>query len=141
MAAHEFFHIVTPLNIHSEIIERFNFVQPTGSQHLWLYEGTTEWAAHMMQLRGGLITLDEYLATLRNKVGYSQERADTTYSLKRLGLNSFSDEGQQQYGNIYQRGALTASLLDLRLLELSGGKRGLREVLLELASNTARASP
>ncbi|KUG09938.1 PDZ domain-containing protein [Solirubrum puertoriconensis] len=141
MAAHEFFHIVTPLNIHSEIIERFNFVQPTGSQHLWLYEGTTEWAAHMMQLRGGLITLDDYLATLRNKVGYSQERADTTYSLKRLGLNSFSDEGQQQYGNIYQRGALTASLLDLRLLELSGGKRGLREVLLELAKQYGPSKP
>ena len=36
MAAHEFFHIVTPLNIHSEIIEHFNFATPTPSQHLWL---------------------------------------------------------------------------------------------------------
>ena len=54
IAAHEFFHIVTPLNIHSEIIEHFNFVTPVPSQHLWLYEGTTEWAAHAMQLRAGL---------------------------------------------------------------------------------------
>ena len=54
IAAHEFFHIVTPLNIHSEIIEHFNFVTPVPSQHLWLYEGTTEWAAHAMQLRSGL---------------------------------------------------------------------------------------
>ncbi|GAB2962208.1 peptidase M61 [Hymenobacter coalescens] len=141
MAAHEFFHIVTPLNIHSEIIERFNFVQPTGSQHLWLYEGTTEWAAHMMQLRGGLVSLDDYLQTLHDKVAYDHLRADTTYSLKRLGLNSFSDEGQQQYGNIYQRGAMTAALLDLRLLELSGGKRGLREVLLELAKQYGPSKP
>jgi predicted metalloprotease with PDZ domain len=141
MAAHEFFHIVTPLNIHSEIIEHFNFVQPTGSQHLWLYEGTTEWAAHMMQLRGGLITLDNYLNTLHDKVAYDHLRADTTYSLKKLGLNSFTDEGQQQYGNIYQRGAMTAALLDLRLLELSGGKRGLREVLLELAKQYGPSKP
>ncbi|MCC3156307.1 peptidase [Hymenobacter sp. 15J16-1T3B] len=141
MAAHEFFHIVTPLNIHSEIIEHFNFVQPTGSQHLWLYEGTTEWAAHMMQLRGGLISLDDYLKTLQEKVAYDHLRADTTYSLKKLGLNSFSDEGQQQYGNIYQRGAMTAALLDLRLLELSGGKRGLREVLLELANQYGPSKP
>ncbi|RAK68422.1 peptidase [Hymenobacter edaphi] len=141
MAAHEFFHIVTPLNIHSEIIEQFNFVQPTGSQHLWLYEGTTEWAAHMMQLRGGLISLDDYLRTLQEKVAYDHLRADTTYSLKKLGLNSFSDEGQQQYGNIYQRGAMTAALLDLRLLELSGGKRGLREVLLELAKQYGPSKP
>ncbi|HEX8349698.1 MAG TPA: peptidase, partial [Hymenobacter sp.] len=67
-AAHEFFHIVTPLNIHSEIIERFNFVQPTGSEHLWLYEGTTEWASDLMQLRGGLISLDDYLKELGSKV-------------------------------------------------------------------------
>ncbi|OON68231.1 peptidase [Hymenobacter sp. CRA2] len=141
MAAHEFFHIVTPLNIHSEIIEHFNFVQPTGSQHLWLYEGTTEWAAHMMQLRGGLVPLDQYLNTLHEKVSFDHLRADTTYSLKRLGLNSFSDEGQRQYGNIYQRGAMTAALLDLRLLELSGGKRGLRDVLLELAKKYGPSKP
>ncbi|GAA4348144.1 peptidase M61 [Hymenobacter saemangeumensis] len=132
MAAHEFFHIVTPLNIHSEIIQQFNFVNPTGSQHLWLYEGVTEWAAHTMQLRSGLISLDEYLNTLHSKESFERTRTDTTYSLTRLGLNSFADEGQAQYMNIYQRGALTATLLDLRLLQLSGGKRGLREVLLEL---------
>ncbi|MCC2545936.1 peptidase [Hymenobacter sp. BT175] len=141
MAAHEFFHIVTPLNIHSEIIEHFNFVQPTGSEHLWLYEGVTEWASHTMQLRSGLIPLDKYLSTLHDKVLYDRTRADTTYSLSKLGLNSFSDEGQQQYGNIYQRGALTATLLDLRLLQLSGGKRGLRDVLIELTKKYGPDKP
>ncbi|TGD79666.1 PDZ domain-containing protein [Hymenobacter wooponensis] len=141
IAAHEFFHVMTPLNIHSEIIEHFNFVQPTGSEHLWLYEGTTEWASHMMQLRGGLVPLNDYLSMLHDKVTYDRTRADTTYSLSRLGLNSFSDEGQRQYGNIYQRGALTAGLLDLRLLELSGGKRGLRDVLLELAKKYGPSKP
>ena len=133
IAAHEFFHIVTPLNIHSEIVEHFNFVHPTGSEHLWLYEGVTEWASHMMQLRGGLVPLDDYLATLHNEEQTDRSRYDTTYTLSKLGLNSFSDEGQRQYGNIYQRGALTATALDLRLLELSRGTRGLRDVLLQLA--------
>ncbi|TGE26440.1 M61 family metallopeptidase [Hymenobacter metallicola] len=141
IAAHEFFHVVTPLNIHSEIIEQFNFVQPTGSEHLWLYEGTTEWAAGMMKLRGGLVPLDEYLKELSGKVSYDHTRADTTYSLSKLGLNSFSDEGQRQYGNIYQRGAMTAALLDLRLLELSGGKRGLREVMNELTKRYGPDKP
>ena len=141
IAAHEFFHIVTPLNLHSEIIEQFNFVQPTGSEHLWLYEGTTEWAAGMMQLRGGLLPLDEYLKQMSGKIAYDRLKADTTYSLSRLGLNSFSDEGQRQYNNIYQRGAVTAALLDLRLLELSGGKRGLREVILELTKRYGASKP
>ena len=38
-----------------------------------------------------------------------------------------------QYPNIYQKGAIIAGLLDIRLLELSGGKRGLREVINDLA--------
>ena len=48
IAAHEFFHIITPLNIHSEVIEQFNFEQPTPSQHLCLYEDPTEWASQIL---------------------------------------------------------------------------------------------
>jgi predicted metalloprotease with PDZ domain len=61
------------------------------------------------------------------------KKLDTTYSLSKLGLTCYTEEGQQQYFNIYNRGALVAGLLDIRLLELSGGKRGLREVVNELA--------
>ena len=133
IAAHEFFHVVTPLNIHSEIIEHFNFVTPVPSEHLWLYEGTTEWAAHAMQLRAGLKTPEEYLATMIGKMKLDRTAYDTTYSLKELALTSYSDSGQAQYGNIYMRGALTAGLLDIRLLELSQGRRGLQDLILELA--------
>lgn len=132
IAAHEFFHVVTPLNIHSEIIEHFNFVTPVPSEHLWLYEGTTEWAAHTMQLRAGLKTPEEYLATMIRKMALDRGTYDSTYSLKELALTSYSDSGQAQYGNIYMRGALTAGLLDIRLLELSDGQRGLQDLILEL---------
>jgi predicted metalloprotease with PDZ domain len=141
IAAHEFFHIVTPLNIHSEIIEHFNFVKPTPSQHLWLYEGTTEWAAHMMQLRGGLIALDEFLERWGRKAYVDSRYFDSNYSLVALSLNSYTAEGQKQYSNIYYRGALVASLLDIRLLELSNGKRGLREVILELIDKYGASKP
>lgn len=132
IAAHEFFHIVTPLNIHSEIIEHFNFVTPVPSRHLWLYEGTTEWAAHAMQLRAGLKSPDEYLATVIQKMKIDRQAFDTTYSLRELALTSYSDSGQTQYGNIYMRGALTAGLLDIRLLELSHGTRGLQDLIVDL---------
>lgn len=133
IAAHEFFHIVTPLNIHSEIIEHFNFVRPVPSQHLWLYEGTTEWAAHVMQLRAGLRSPEDYLAKVLQKMRIDRAVFDSSYSLRELALTSYSDSGQKQYGNIYMRGALTAGLLDIRLLELSGGRQGLQDLILELA--------
>ena len=132
IAAHEFFHIVTPLNIHSEIIEHFNFVTPVPSQHLWLYEGTTEWAAHAMQLRAGLKTPEQYLDRVIQKMQTDRARFDSTWSLRELALTSYSDSGQKQYVNIYMRGALTAGLLDIRLLELSGGQRGLQDLIADL---------
>jgi predicted metalloprotease with PDZ domain len=132
IAAHEFFHIVTPLNIHSEIIEHFNFVTPVPSQHLWLYEGTTEWAAQAIQLRSGLKSVDEYLAKVLQKMQIDRAKYDSTWSLRELALTSYSDSGQTQYGNIYMRGALTAGLLDIRLLELSGGRQGLQDLIKEL---------
>jgi predicted metalloprotease with PDZ domain len=132
IAAHEFFHVVTPLNIHSEIIEHFNFVTPVPSQHLWLYEGTTEWAAHMMQLRAGIKSPEAYLNTILHKMRIDRSAFDTAYSLRELSLTSYSDSGQKQYGNIYMRGALAAGLLDIRLLELSHGQRGLEDLILEL---------
>lgn len=133
IAAHEFFHVVTPLNLHSEVIEYFNFVTPVPSQHLWLYEGTTEWAAHKMQLEAGLQSADTYLNTVFQKFRVDRRNFDSTYSLSELALTSYSDSGQRQYGNIYMRGAIVAGLLDIELLDASDGRRGLRDLIAELS--------
>ena len=130
MAAHEFFHVVTPLNIHSELVEHFNFVKPEMSQHLWLYEGVTEWASDMLQLRDSLITLSEYLDQLSEKLN-TNDRYDSTISLTDLGVDAVNLSNQ--YYNIYEKGAVVAALLDIRLLELSNGKMGLREVINHLS--------
>jgi predicted metalloprotease with PDZ domain len=130
IVAHEFFHIQLPLNIHSELVEKFNFVKPVMSQHLWLYEGVTEWAAHILELRDGLITLDQYLDVLKDKL-FANDAFKQDLSLTDLGIHC--TEMQDQYPNIYQKGALIAGLLDIRLLELSHGKKGLREVIHQLS--------
>jgi predicted metalloprotease with PDZ domain len=129
VAAHEFYHVVTPLNIHSELIGNFNFEKPTMSQHIWLYEGVTEWASDILQLRDYLITLEEYGKQVKAKLT-ANDNFDQSISLTELSLHS--TERQDQYPNIYQKGALVAGLLDIRLLELSNGKMGLREVINQL---------
>ncbi len=131
VAAHEFFHIVTPLNIHSEVIEHFNFETPTPSAHLWLYEGTTEWAAHMMQVRGGLKTPKAFAEEISKKCKVN-DLFDKGVSLVDLAEHSYGHLNDQ-YINIYHRGALVAMLLDMRLLELSEGRKGLRDAILELS--------
>jgi predicted metalloprotease with PDZ domain len=131
ICAHEFFHVVTPLNIHSELIEDFNFAEPEPSQHLWLYEGVTEWASDFMQFRNGSMPLDELLYEMSRKVTVDQN-FDQNYSLTDISNFSYTIAGGSQFSNVYYRGAFVASLLDIRLLELSGGELGLREVILEL---------
>lgn len=139
-AAHEFFHIITPLNIHSEIIQQFNFVEPIPSRHLWLYEATTEWAANTMLFRSGQMSLNEYFELLQTKADVNQF-FDESYSLEKLALTSYTKAGQEQYANIYFRGALTMGLLDIQLLALSDGKKGLRELIHELAMKYGSVKP
>lgn len=131
VAAHEFFHIVTPLNIHSEYIEPFNFEKPNPSRHLWLYEGCTEWAAQMMEVRSGIVDENAFTKRMSQKMQFS-DQFNPNVSLVDLALGSYGDL-RNDYINIYQKGALTAMMLDMRLLELSKGKTGLREVIRKLS--------
>ena len=129
--AHEFLHILTPLNLHSEIIEPFNFVVPTASEHIWLYEGVTEWGSDIMQMRSGLISVDEYFKKLSDKITIS-DGFRNDISLTELSESVYNEAITMEFINFYNKGAVTATLLDIRLLELSDGERGLREVFLEL---------
>ncbi|GAB1309073.1 peptidase M61 [Urechidicola sp. KH5] len=141
VASHEFFHVVTPLNIHSEIIEEFNFIEPIPSQHLWLYEGVTEWAAHAMMYCADIHTDESYFMELRRKVYIDSNYFDADYSLLDLALKSYTEEGHKQYSNIYMRGALVAGLLDIRLLELSNGEVGLIDVIKKMAKTFGPNTP
>ncbi|HEX9615704.1 MAG TPA: peptidase [Bacteroidota bacterium] len=138
--AHEFMHILTPLNLHSEIIHSFNFSSPTPSEHLWLYEGVTEWVSDIMQLRSGLMTTDEFLKQLSLKLTIN-DNFDKDMSLSHMALNVYTAEGGREFGNIYNRGAAVAALLDIRLLELSNGAKGLREVFLHLLDKYGKQRP
>ena len=138
--AHEFLHILTPLNLHSNIIQPFNFEVPTASQHTWLYEGVTEWASDIMQLRGGIISIDEYLERLSEKLAVN-ERFRQDISLTDLSKQVYDEAITMQFINFYNKGAVAAAMLDIRLLELSNGKRGLREVFLELLNEYGKDKP
>ena len=138
--AHEFMHILTPLHLHSEIIHTYNFAQPIPSEHCWLYEGVTEWASYIMQLRSGLLSTEDLLKEFSRKL-LINERFDNDISLSEMSLGSYKPAVNSQFINFYHRGAITAALLDIRLLELSQGKKGLREVYLQLLHDYGKYKP
>lgn len=131
VSAHEFFHIITPLNIHSEEIGNFDFTNPKMSQHLWLYEGTTEYAAGLVQVKYGSMTADDYLRVIEDKMAGAKMYTDSLpFTVMSSGcLTSYRD----QYNNVYQKGALIGMCLDIKLRSLSDGKYGLQELMNDLS--------
>jgi predicted metalloprotease with PDZ domain len=133
-------HILTPLNLHSNLIQPFNFIIPTPSEHIWLYEGVTEWSSDIMQLRAGLISIEEYLGIISGKIIFNDSFAKDV-SLTQMSLEAYNADVIGEFLNFYHLGALTAAMLDIKLLELSNGTRGLREVFLELLNMYGKYKP
>ncbi len=131
VSAHEFFHIVTPLSIHAEQIGDFDYANPQMSEHLWLYEGTTEYAAGLVQVKYGKMSPVDYLKVIDTKIkrakGYNDSLPFTVMSKGCLDIH------KEQYGNVYQKGALIGLCLDLKLRYLSKGEYGLQELMKDLA--------
>ncbi|WP_338791023.1 peptidase M61 [Bernardetia sp. MNP-M8] len=139
IAAHEFFHILTPLSIHSEQIHYFDFINPEMSKHLWLYEGVTEYFANHVLLQQGLIPLEEFLGKMRDKVSEANNKySDVPFTEMSLGC---LDEHADQYGNVYEKGALIGWMLDVRLRELSDGKYGLMNLMQDLSKKYGTDKP
>jgi len=133
VAAHEFFHIVTPLNIHANEIGNFDYINPKMSEHLWLYEGMTEYAAHHAQVKAGLIDVDEFLKTMMGKYENSTTAFNDTMSFTYMSKNVLNDKIHKQYNNVYEKGALIGMCLDIYLRYYSDGKYGTQNLMKDLA--------
>lgn len=130
---HEFFHILTPLGLHSEEIGNFDYINPKMSQHLWLYEGITEYFAGISQLKGGVIDKEEYIQSLlRGKIRSADRYPTAKMSFTEMSENVLKNPYKKQYGQVYQRGALMGALLDIRIMELTGGEKDLHDIILAL---------
>ncbi len=132
ISSHEFFHIVTPLTISSREVKEFNFNETVLSRHVWLYEGSTEYTAHHVQVWSGLKTPEQFLETLAQKINYSRSYFKDTLSFTELSKES-AGKWAQQYVNVYMKGALISACLDLQLLQLSGSQYGIKNLKHDLS--------
>lgn len=139
IAAHEFLHILTPLNLRSEEIADFNFKDPKMSQHLWLYEGVTEYFSWLVRVQNGLVSEKDFIDEFRKKLN----RADSygLFSFTEMSSNVLKPMWQEKYTDVYQKGAVMAMLLDQELLFRSGGKYGLKHLISDLIYKYGQDKP
>ncbi len=125
VAAHEFLHIVTPLNIHSEEIGKFNYQDPEMSKHLWLYEGVTEYNSMLVQVKHNLYGLDKFMSEIKDKLRVS-ERFPDNVPFTVMSKNVLEEAYEKMYPNVYYKGALIGMCLDLYILKYSDGEKNLQ---------------
>ena len=132
VVSHEFFHTLTPLNVHSEQIHYFNYNEGVMSQHLWMYEGTTEYFANLFQVQQDLITEEDFYSRITEKIDLAK-RYDDTMPFTEMSTKIVDDPYQSNYQNVYYKGALINMCLDIIIREQSGGTRGFLSVMQALA--------
>jgi predicted metalloprotease with PDZ domain len=139
VAAHEFFHIVTPLSIHSKEIHDFDYINPQMSKHLWMYEGCIEYFAGHVQVKHGLMSQQDYLSVLLGKINESKSYKERLpFTLMSKGCLR---EHKSQYQNVYAKGALIGMCIDIKLRQFSNGKYGIQNLILDLAKQYGKDKP
>ena len=132
VVSHEFFHIVTPLSVHSKEIQYFDFNDPKMSEHLWMYEGTTEYFANLFQIQQGLISEEDFYERMLGKITNSKFY-DDSMSFTIMSKNILEQPYEPNYANVYEKGALINMCLDIILREKSNGEKGMLWLMKELS--------
>lgn len=140
IVAHEFFHVVTPLSIHSEEIHFFDFNTPKMSQHLWMYEGVTEYFAQHFQVYEGLVTPEEFYDVIVSKID-NAKRYTGDFSFTEMSKNVLEEPYKDAYANVYEKGALIGMCIDLIMREQSNGEKGLIDLMKTLTKRFGSTSP
>lgn len=140
VVSHEFFHIVTPLTIHSKEIQYFDYNAPKMSQHLWMYEGVTEYFANLFQINQGLIIEAEFYTRIADKIEQAKELNDTM-SFTTMSKNVLEQPYKDQYLNVYQKGALIGMCIDIIIREKSNGERGILDLMHKLSEEYGIEKP
>ncbi len=140
VVSHEFFHTVNPLKAHSEEIHYFDYADPKMSQHLWMYEGGTEYFANLFQIQEGLINKEEFLERIGEKIANSKNY-DDTMPFTVMSKNVLKEPYKDQYRNVYEKGALLAMCLDIELRKLSNGEMGYRDMIRKLSQRFGENKP
>ncbi|MFP9100007.1 peptidase M61 [Flavobacterium sp. RHBU_24] len=140
IVSHEFFHIVTPLSVHSKEIQFFDFNAPKMSEHLWMYEGVTEYFANLFQVNQGLIDEDAFFIRMAEKIANAGEFDDTMpFTVMSKGV--LAEPYKKEYRNVYEKGALIAMCVDIIIREESKGQKGILTLMRDLTKAYGNNKP
>lgn len=140
VVSHEFFHIVTPLSVHSEEVHYFDYNDPKMSKHLWMYEGVTEYFANLFQIQQGLISKEDFYDRINTKIETAKSY-DDNMSFTVMSENILTEPYKKNYINVYQKGALIGMCVDIIIREQSNGEKGILWLMKQLSDKYGKDKP
>ena len=135
LIAHEFVHLWNVKRIHPERLGPFDYDHETTTELLWTMEGVTEYVARLVLRRAGLITPEEFLATMAGDMRELEQKPGRhVMSLADASYNIFANRAQvfvepNRSISYYLKGCLVGMLLDLEIRRATQHDRSLDDVL------------
>jgi predicted metalloprotease with PDZ domain len=131
--AHEFVHTWNVKYYRAQGMVPYNYESENYTDLLWLEEGSTEYFADPLLLRAGLMKPDEYFDVLsrlidrhRHKPGAKEQSvADASFD---QWISVGGDRANNAQVDIYDEGQIVSWLLDIALLQQTGGRVSYRDV-------------
>jgi predicted metalloprotease with PDZ domain len=140
VTSHELVHAWNVKRLRPAGLGPFDYTRETPTHNLYVAEGFTSYYGPLVEVRGAVITREEYykwlgegLVTDRNNVGIREK------SLQDHSWDWWlaSEIPYLTFRTNYTRGSLVALVLDLEIRSASGGKRSIDDVMRALYDKTA----
>ena len=141
LVAHEFFHLWNGKRIRPAVLGPFDYTAENYTRDLWVVEGITSYYTDLLLRRAGVIASHRYLERLAEAIvrfqslpGRSvQSLADSSWN---TWIKFYRPDANTPNSSIsyYEKGALVALLLDLRIRAATGNRRSLDDVMRRLWS-------
>jgi predicted metalloprotease with PDZ domain len=135
LAAHELFHAWNVKRIRDAALARLDYTRETYTRLLWLYEGFTDYLAHVIILRAGVTRERDFLRMIAEDwPKYAARPGRNETPLDELSFETWvkqykpSENFVNRAVSYYDKGLWTGMALDLELRLASGGRRGLPEM-------------
>jgi predicted metalloprotease with PDZ domain len=134
--SHEFFHAWNVKRIRPDALGPFDYTRENYTKLLWVAEGITDYYGSLALRRAGLLSEDEYLASLSGMIEavetkpgrFEQSAEEASYDawIKYYRQDENAVNSQISY---YDKGHLLGLLLDLEIRKASKGARSLDDVM------------
>lgn len=136
VVAHEFFHVYNVKRIRPSEFEKFNYREENYTSLLWFSEGFTSYYAEIILYRAGLTGESQYMERLAESIrlyelmpGRLAVSASSSSFDAWIRLYRSSSDDANTYISYYTKGALIASLMNIRILQYTGSQKSLDDLM------------